>query len=116
MFLVSVCVQLKNYAHVLEMLLRLRQVCCHPRLAAPKPPSYGASIDDVCHPIPPVGERHDVLHLLTITTFDVQEKAEHLLALLQGGEGEECCICLSAMSDPVITTCAHIYCKPCITR
>jgi SWI/SNF-related matrix-associated actin-dependent regulator of chromatin subfamily A3 len=49
-------------------------------------------------------------------TFDVQEKAEHLLALLQGGEGEECCICLSAMSDPVITTCAHIYCKPCITR
>jgi hypothetical protein len=49
------------------------------------------------------------------TTY-TQEKAEHLLALLQGGEGEECCICLSALSDPVITTCAHIYCKPCITR
>jgi len=24
--------QLKNYAHVLEIILRLRQICCHPNL------------------------------------------------------------------------------------
>ncbi|MGH0162441.1 UNVERIFIED_CONTAM: hypothetical protein FKN15_062329 [Acipenser sinensis] len=66
---------LTNYADVLAILVRLRQLCCHPRL-------FGSS------------------------ALTVDSK----------GSDEECAICLDSLRSPVITYCAHVYCKPCICQ
>lgn len=36
LLLIRPFIQLKNYAHVLEIILRLRQICCHPNLLTKK--------------------------------------------------------------------------------
>jgi len=37
--------------------------------------------------------------------------AEQLRDLIQEGLSDECSICLSEMTQPVITPCAHVYCR-----
>ena len=41
---------------------------------------------------------------------------EQLRDMIKDGMSDECSICLSEMDHPVITPCAHVYCKPCITQ
>ena len=33
---------------------------------------------------------------------------------MQAGGDEECAVCLNELFDPVITQCAHVYCRRCI--
>jgi len=37
-----------------------------------------------------------------------------LLEVLGSGTDEECAICLDSLRAPVITHCAHVFCRPCI--
>lgn len=34
--------------------------------------------------------------------------------VLSSGSDEECAVCLESLALPVITRCAHVFCKPCI--
>ncbi|PKU38521.1 hypothetical protein llap_11172 [Limosa lapponica baueri] len=34
--------------------------------------------------------------------------------VLSSGSDEECAVCLESLTHPVITRCAHVFCKPCI--
>lgn len=34
--------------------------------------------------------------------------------VLSSGSDEECAVCLESLTLPVITRCAHVFCKPCI--
>ncbi|MBN3308021.1 HLTF factor, partial [Amia calva] len=87
---------LSNYAHILAILVRLRQLCCHPLLmgnslsaAGPKDP----------------------------TTTELREKLiNQIQMVLNSGSDEECAICLDSLRLPVITYCAHVYCKLCICQ
>ncbi|KAK2090484.1 hypothetical protein P7K49_031740 [Saguinus oedipus] len=36
--------------------------------------------------------------------------------ILSSGSDEECAICLDSLTVPVITHCAHVFCKPCICQ
>ncbi|XP_048844341.1 helicase-like transcription factor isoform X3 [Brienomyrus brachyistius] len=92
---------LTNYADVLAILLRLRQLCCHPQLLG------GSGI------------------LATVTTDGTKEGEctpselrarllEKITLVLSSGSDEECAVCLESIRQPVITYCAHVYCKPCI--
>ena len=36
--------------------------------------------------------------------------------ILSSGSDEECAICLDSLMAPVITHCAHVFCKPCICQ
>uniref|UniRef100_A0A7N6A577 Helicase-like transcription factor n=1 Tax=Anabas testudineus TaxID=64144 RepID=A0A7N6A577_ANATE len=83
---------LSNYAHVLAILMRLRQLCCHPDLLAK------TSTD-------------------LATPAELRERLiEKLRMVLASGSDEECSVCLESVRLPVITHCAHVYCRPCIAQ
>ncbi|KAM6127631.1 LOW QUALITY PROTEIN: helicase-like transcription factor [Phoenicopterus ruber ruber] len=86
---------LAHYADILGVLLRLRQLCCHPHLCITTP-SSSCSADDK---IPE--ELHETL-------------VSKMKLVLSSGSDEECAVCLESLNLPVITRCAHVFCKPCI--
>ncbi|XP_048018521.1 LOW QUALITY PROTEIN: helicase-like transcription factor [Megalobrama amblycephala] len=81
-----------NYADVLAILVRLRQCCCHPSLVG----KYTVAGD----PGTPSELRERLINKITL--------------VLNSGSDEECAICLDSLRQPVITYCAHVYCRPCI--
>ncbi|NXE12457.1 HLTF factor, partial [Lophotis ruficrista] len=84
---------LAHYADILGVLLRLRQLCCHPHLCINT--SSGFSADK--------------------TPEDLHETLVSKMKLvLSSGSDEECAVCLESLTLPVITRCAHVFCKPCI--
>uniref|UniRef100_A0A803SZ48 Helicase like transcription factor n=1 Tax=Anolis carolinensis TaxID=28377 RepID=A0A803SZ48_ANOCA len=92
---------LSKYADVLGVLLRLRLLCCHPSLCV----SASSSSD------------HIFVSLWTgnSTPEMLREKLiEKMKLVLSSGLDEECAICLDSLNFPVITHCAHVFCKPCI--
>ena len=91
---------LDAYRHVLEILLRLRQVCCHWKLC---------------------GTRVTDLMALLETDGPValnKENTKALQALLQLSidSRDECSICLEELHNPMITACKHVFGKECIER
>ncbi|XP_061553004.1 helicase-like transcription factor isoform X1 [Phycodurus eques] len=86
---------LRNYADVLSILMRLRQHCCHPDLLASTASDAG----------------------LATTPAELRERLiEKLRVVLASGSDEECSVCLDSVRLPVITHCAHVYCRPCIAQ
>ncbi|NXT77050.1 HLTF factor, partial [Zapornia atra] len=85
---------LAHYADILGVLLRLRQLCCHPHLC--KNTSSSLSTDDK-------------------TPEELREMLVSKMKLvLSSGSDEECAVCLESLTLPVITRCAHVFCKLCI--
>ncbi|KAI4867462.1 SNF2 family N-terminal domain-containing protein [Hypoxylon rubiginosum] len=91
-----------RFTSVLEKLLRLRQLCCHWSLV-------GDRVKDILKPLD--GEK-----LVNFTPENLKILQQALLTATN--EGEECPICIEAISQhtPVITACKHRFGKPCITR
>ncbi|KAF4636619.1 hypothetical protein G7Y89_g1465 [Cudoniella acicularis] len=88
------------YRHLLEILLRLRQVCCHWKLC---------------------GERiTDLMAILETDEAVVLTKenraALQLLLQLSIDSRDECSICLEELHNPVITACKHVFGQECIER
>ncbi|KAJ8270339.1 hypothetical protein GJAV_G00113220 [Gymnothorax javanicus] len=86
---------LTNYADVLAILVRLRQFCCHPHLLGSSTSMAGSTDKST-----PSELRERLINKITL--------------VLSSGSDEECAICLDSLRQPVITYCAHVYCKPCI--
>ncbi|XP_009876330.1 PREDICTED: helicase-like transcription factor, partial [Apaloderma vittatum] len=85
---------LAHYADILGVLLRLRQLCCHPQLCINTSSSFSA--DD---------KTPEELHEALVSKMKL---------ILSSGSDEECAVCLESLTFPVITRCAHVFCKPCI--
>ncbi|XP_031232294.1 helicase-like transcription factor [Mastomys coucha] len=88
---------LAHYADVLGLLLRLRQICCHTHLLTNGMSSSGLSGNNT----------PEELRKMLI---------EKMKLILSSGSDEECSICLDSLTLPVITHCAHVFCKPCICQ
>ncbi|NXY71558.1 HLTF factor, partial [Glareola pratincola] len=86
---------LAHYADVLGVLLRLRQLCCHPHLCM-NTSSSSFSADN---------KTPEELRETLVTKMKL---------VLSSGSDEECAVCLESLTLPVITRCAHVFCKPCI--
>eukprot|EP00058_Branchiostoma_floridae_P013286 XP_002598774.1 hypothetical protein BRAFLDRAFT_212976 [Branchiostoma floridae] len=87
---------LTHYADVLAVLLRLRQLCCHPSLVARALQTLTEAVGSG-------------------TSGELREKLMSVLkAVLSSGADEECCVCLDSLRLPVITHCAHVFCRECI--
>ena len=89
-----------TYRHLLEMLLRLRQVCNHWKLCGERVTSVLSAL-----------ETSKVVDL-------TPENRKALQDMLQVSieSHEDCPICLEGLHNPVITACAHVFGSDCIER
>jgi SWI/SNF-related matrix-associated actin-dependent regulator of chromatin subfamily A3 len=91
---------LNIYRHLLEILLRLRQVCCHWKLCESR-------INDIMAFLETDGA----------VALTKENKAMLQVALqLTIDNWEECSICLEDLHNPVITACKHVFGQECIER
>ena len=91
---------LDMYRHVLEVLLRMRQVCCHWKLC-------GARVTDLLALL----ESDEVVALTKENRAALQ-----LLLQLNIDSRDDCPICLEELHDPVITVCKHVFGRDCIEK
>ena len=101
---------LKNYAHVFAMMMRLRQLCCHRELL---PVNWrDVNLEKELAELAAIEENEEGQE----DPERAKEMAERLRDMIKAGISDECSICLSEFTHPVITPCAHIYCRPCIVQ
>ncbi|KAF9197512.1 hypothetical protein BGZ49_002013, partial [Haplosporangium sp. Z 27] len=84
---------MKSYAHILQAILKLRQICAHFALVK----NMG---DDPVNP----------------TEFNIS-KASEILTLLQDSGNDQCNHCFnSSTSTPIVSRCEHIFCPDCVKK
>lgn len=89
-----------TYSHLLEVLLRMRQVCNHWHLAKERVSTLMEAL----------GKQQ------TVDLTPENRKALQDMLQLSIENQEDCAICLDNLHNPVITTCAHAFGAECITR
>ncbi|KAF8804469.1 hypothetical protein BYT27DRAFT_7243611 [Phlegmacium glaucopus] len=116
---------LKNYHQVLVLLLRLRQICSHPSLIQEDGVAY-VNPDELFEDIKPefateLTRARRLVSAEFVTKLKEKFKNEALdrmeaekLSADATVEEDDCPVCFDAMTDPVITACAHIFCRECI--
>ncbi|KAL1591477.1 hypothetical protein SLS60_011977 [Paraconiothyrium brasiliense] len=90
-----------TYRHLLEVLLRMRQLCNHWKMISEE------RIDSIMQQL----EAEGIVDLTEENKFALQK-----ILQLSIDSQEDCPICLDSYKDPVITKCAHIFCTACIER
>ncbi|KAF3005902.1 hypothetical protein E8E13_009536 [Curvularia kusanoi] len=90
-----------TYRHLLEVLLRMRQLCNHWQLVGEE------RLDSIMKQL----EAEGVVDL----TAENKEALQKMLQLSIDSQ-EDCPICFDTYKEPVITKCAHIFCTPCLER
>ncbi|KAI4691483.1 uncharacterized protein J4E84_003777 [Alternaria hordeiaustralica] len=90
-----------TYRHLLEVLLRMRQVCNHWQLVGEE------RLDSIMKQL----EAEGVVDL----TEENKAALQKMLQLSIESQ-EDCPICLDVYKEPVITKCAHVFCTPCLER
>lgn len=88
------------YQHLLEILLRMRQVCNHWQLCGERVTNLLAQLEEA----------------KTVALTDENKKALQDVLQLQIESQEDCAVCLETLHDPVITTCGHFFGRDCITK
>ncbi|KAF2854582.1 hypothetical protein T440DRAFT_441724 [Plenodomus tracheiphilus IPT5] len=90
-----------TYRHLLEVLLRMRQLCNHWQLVGEE------RLDSILKQL----EAEGVVDLTEENKLALQNMLQ-----LSIESHEDCPICLDTYEDPVITKCAHVFCLNCIDR
>lgn len=90
-----------TYRHLLEVLLRMRQLCNHWQLVGEE------RLDSIMKQL----EAEGVVDLTEENKVALQKMLQ-----LSIESQEDCPICLDNYKEPVITKCAHIFCLNCIER
>ncbi len=114
---------MNNYAHVFAVMMRLRQLCCHRELL---PVQWGeVNMNEIVELAAQEQERALLMQQAAANANGVQPEAvddmnrrlaEQLRDMIKAGMTDDCSICLSDVTSPVITKCSHIFCRECITQ
>jgi hypothetical protein len=124
---------LSNYACVLEMLLRLRQACVHAFLLTSRADTGSGSDQDFARLTSHLLSRHEdktsdaSTSLRSPSTGDAalpdatgsaggETYVAGVVARAQTGVLDDCAVCLEPVFDPVVTPCAHVFCRACILQ
>ena len=124
---------LSNYACVLEMLLRLRQACVHAFLLTSRADTGSGSDQDFARLTSHLLSRHEDKTSNASTTPRSPSTGDAALpdatgsvggetyvaavvARAQTGALDDCAVCLEPVFDPVVTPCAHVFCRACILQ
>ncbi|KAF2108986.1 SNF2 family N-terminal domain-containing protein [Lophiotrema nucula] len=91
----------KDYQHLLEVLLRMRQLCNHWKLMSEER-------------LTSIMQEFEVNGAVDLTEEN-KEALQNMLQLAIESQ-EDCPVCFDSLKEPVITTCAHIYCSACIEK
>ncbi|KAF8589119.1 hypothetical protein K439DRAFT_1383733 [Ramaria rubella] len=115
---------LKNYSHVLVLLLRLRQLCSHPCLIQEGEDAFLLPDQDptVKHEVQTELDRATILageNFVTSMKAKFKEIALRRMAAEKASaeaviEEEECPICFDTLTNPILTRCSHSFCGDCI--
>ena len=111
---------LRNYAHVFVMMLRLRQLSCHRELYADIKWDSKKLWEDIAqHAEAAAAEREGAAAVEGAGAADEREAkrlAESLRDMIKEGATDDCSICMGDLNQPVISPCAHVFCRNCITQ
>lgn len=91
----------ETYRHLLEVLLRMRQLCNHWKMISPE------RIDSIMKQL----EAQGAVDLTPANKLALQQMLQ-----LSIDSQEDCPICLDTYKDPIISKCAHAFCTPCLER
>jgi SWI/SNF-related matrix-associated actin-dependent regulator of chromatin subfamily A3 len=90
-----------TYRHLLEVLLRMRQVCNHWELVGQE------RLDSIMQQLDEDG---------AVDLTEENKAALQKMLQLSIDSQEDCPICLGMLKEPVITKCAHTFCTTCLER
>lgn len=90
-----------TYRHLLEVLLRMRQLCNHWKMISEE------RLDSIMKQLEAEG---------MVDLTEENKSALQKMLQLSIDSQEDCPICLESYTDPLITKCAHIFCAACIER
>jgi len=107
---------LRNYAHIFALMMCLRQLCCHRELI--KSIDWNKTLKDkealqqeLARFMEVAGQPMDPNSVAHTNQLAIQ-----LRNMIRSGVTEDCSICLDDLTSPVITPCAHVFCRACIER
>ncbi|KAF5838000.1 P-loop containing nucleoside triphosphate hydrolase protein [Dunaliella salina] len=100
---------LKNYALVLQFLLRLRQICDAGSLV---PDNITEILGGVAAQAL-AADKQQGRSAPKLSPERIKELQDILVAAI---DSEECPVCMEQFDSPVITACAHVFCRPCIEQ
>ncbi|KAI4107972.1 MAG: hypothetical protein L6R37_001254 [Teloschistes peruensis] len=90
----------QTYGNLLEVLLRLRQVCNHWKLCGERITALFAALEkQQCVDMTP----ENIRALQAMLELSIESQ-------------EDCAVCLEPLHDPIITACAHTFGRECIER
>lgn len=124
-----------KYMKIFEILIRLRQICCHPSLfrnvskingieefevklnkfVEKKLEERNSADGDAGHfELIMDGDEEIVVSSLRLNINESHLK--EVIGDIRNNELGQCLICLSDMDNPVITICLHIFCRTCLIQ
>nr|PIL97515.1 SWI2/SNF2-containing protein RAD5 [Toxoplasma gondii COUG] len=112
-------VVMTNYSHVLLLLLRLRQLCCHPSLVTARSRDLqeriiSGSSEDVDRLLGSLIRRKEMSAAAGETAHASPHFVNSVVQEVREGRVEDCPICLDFPAEPVLlVSCCHTLCHSC---
>jgi len=115
---------LRNYAHIFALMMRMRQLCCHREII--QDVDWDKVLEDkdgLAIQLQEFLDNDDINNQGgsgepgTDIPEDMKRRlVNQLREMIRSGVSDDCSVCLSDLKTPVITPCAHVFCRQCIER